>query len=100
MFPCRNICLKLEIDLLPTNDGTFIYPQTTAGGHYLYLGAFKFIERDGQICLRVDRKTRDPVALADPHLCTKYGISEKNWNFFVDKGMIRVSEREKAGVEL
>ena len=99
VFPCRNICLKLEIDLLPTNDGTFIYPQTTAGGHYLYLGAFKFIERDGRICLRVDRKTRDPVALADPHLCTKYGISEKNWNFFADKGMIRVSEREKDGEE-
>jgi hypothetical protein len=97
-YPCRNICLNLEVDILPTEQNTFIFPRTQVAGHFLDLGGFKFVKKHGGLCLQISRKGPDRITIPDPQICGPYHKEEGNWKIEAAEGKLRISEREKETV--
>ena len=55
-YPCRDIQVKLEVDILPTETGSFWFPRNGSSGKRLDLGRYRFVHQDGHLCLDICRE--------------------------------------------
>jgi len=94
-YPCRDIRLRLQVDILPTERNLFIFPREGLSGRSLDLGSFKFVENAGQLGLEVDRGEDGQFSIPDPHAWNvPFCFEQGNWMIRTDKiGELRIRER-------
>ena len=79
-YPCRDIRIKLEVDILPTEMGSFWFPRNGISGKRLDLGSYRFVREDGHLCLDISReKYRQKIVR--PHLRDRHHRwRDQNWS--------------------
>jgi hypothetical protein len=56
-FPCRDIRMNLQVDILPDEHGCFDFPRVGySGGKDLHLGIYTFTDEDENLCLQIDQR--------------------------------------------
>jgi len=56
-FPCRDIRMNLQVDILPDEHGCFDFPLVGySGGKDLHLGIYTFTDEDENLCLQIDQR--------------------------------------------
>jgi hypothetical protein len=93
-YPCRDIRLKLRINVLPTAKNLFLFPRLDCKGKYLDLGSYEFMNKDGHLCLNIDRNGTS-LTLSDAQLFGNEGYDVKTNNWSVRKaGLNELDVRE------
>lgn len=81
-FPCRDVRMNLQVDVLPNELGCFDFPRSGySGGKDLHLGIYRFTNENDHLCLDIDRYTTQ-LTLNDPNLIKDNGGTiheDGNW---------------------
>lgn len=94
-YPCRDLRLKLQVDILPTATNSFVFPRAGASEKYIRLGTFKFVNKGGPLCLEIDHD-RTHLTVSNSQLFGNDNFDVKMGNRSVRKvglGEMRVNEK-------
>ena len=82
-YPCRNVRLKLRVDILPSERDIFVFPRAGFTAKNIDLGGYKFFTEGEQLILAISREATQQL-LPSPHSFTKE-LQRKNWRVRADQ---------------